>query len=140
MNATSRGLTATFLTAAIERSGRSQIEIARDLQLPRPNVISMMKSGEMKVPITRIPDLARACGCDPKAFLRVALEEYHAEVWAVIQATFGDLISDTERELLTAYRLSDPTGVIEFDFETIEALTDLLVDLAVKLGGGPKAL
>ncbi|GGC10561.1 hypothetical protein GCM10011363_29060 [Marivita lacus] len=47
-----------FLRNTIEQSHKTQKEIARDAGLAHPNVLSMMKTGECKVPIARIPALA----------------------------------------------------------------------------------
>ncbi len=77
--------TARFLTSAIQASGLSQVEIAKRSGYQRPNVISMMKKGQCKVPIARIPALARACGADEWVFLETALKEYHPEVWGTIR-------------------------------------------------------
>ncbi len=77
--------TAGFLTSAIQASGLSQVEIAKRSGYQRPNVISMMKKGQCKVPIARVPALARACGADEWVFLKTALKEYHPEVWDTIR-------------------------------------------------------
>lgn len=76
--------TARFLTSAIRVSGLSQTEIAKRSGYARPNVISMMKQGQTKVPIDRIPALAQTCGVDERVFLETALQEYQPEVWEVL--------------------------------------------------------
>ena len=53
--------TAEYLAKAIRLSGNTQREIAQEIGLPRPNSLSMMKLGTCKVPIERIPALAKAC-------------------------------------------------------------------------------
>ncbi|SIN99489.1 hypothetical protein SAMN05444722_0046 [Rhodovulum sp. ES.010] len=89
--------TADFLSEAISTSGRTQREIAHRSGFTRANVISMMKHGEMKVPIERIPDLADACGVDPKEFARVAIAEYHPEIMNILRHIFGvDLGNDNK--------------------------------------------
>ncbi len=76
--------TARFLTSAIRVSGLSQTEIAKRIGYSWPNVISMMKQGQTKVPIDRIPALAQTCGVDERVFLETALAEYQPEVWEVL--------------------------------------------------------
>ncbi|MEP3331140.1 helix-turn-helix transcriptional regulator [Sedimentitalea sp.] len=75
---------ATFFSAAINSSGLTQKEIARRAGFSRPNVISMMKSGETKIPIPRVPGLAVACGIPKHRLLEVVLSEEHPEIWEVI--------------------------------------------------------
>ena len=56
--------TARMIADAIEASGKTQREIAEEMGLLRPNVISMLKSGEMTMPIERIPAFSKATGID----------------------------------------------------------------------------
>ena len=80
--------TARFFERAILESGLSQKEIAQRAGFEHPNVISMMKSGETKVPIDRIPALSNSCRVDAGAFLAVAMSEYQPEVWKVLVDSF----------------------------------------------------
>ena len=96
-----------YLAQAIALSGKSQKEIAKEAGYDRPNVLSMMKTGVTKIPVDRVPAIARACGVDPKVMLRLVMEEYHPEVWDVLANTIGDAItlSDEERSLVANHRL-----------------------------------
>ena len=78
----------------------------------------MMKAGEMKVPIDRIPGLAAALGVSPFDFIRIAMEEYQPEVWEVLTKTLGAPLTKTEEMLIFALDLADPEEVIEFDDPT----------------------
>ena len=78
--------TARMIADAIEASGRTQREIADEMGLTRSNIISMLKSGEMQMPIERIPAFSRATGIDPLALTRVAMTEYMPETWKVLSA------------------------------------------------------
>ena len=69
--------TRDLLIKAIDLSGKSQKTIAAEAGFPKPNMITMMKQGLTKIPIDRIPALARACGVAPELFVRTALMEYH---------------------------------------------------------------
>lgn len=80
--------TAVFLTNAIADSGMTQKEIALQIGYNRPNVLSMMKLGDTKVPISKIPDIARVCRVDEFEFLRTAMQEYHPEIWTAIEQAF----------------------------------------------------
>lgn len=100
------------LARMIQRCGKTHRQIAREAGFPKPNVISMMKSGEMKVPINKAPGLARACGGDPVAFTRLVMEEYEPRAWATLQETLGRSPSPEEQALLDLLReLAPPAGV-----------------------------
>lgn len=99
--------TSEYLAQAIALSGKSQKEIAKEAGYDRPNVLSMMKTGVTKIPVGRVPAIARACGVDPKVMLSLVMEEYHPEVWDTLADTIGDAItlSDEERSLVANHRL-----------------------------------
>ncbi|NNU82176.1 helix-turn-helix transcriptional regulator [Halovulum dunhuangense] len=101
MTRTSR--TAEFLERALAFSGLSQREVAARAGFDKPNMISMMKTGETRVPIERIPALARACGVDPVPFLRTALREYQPETWRVLVSYLGQPLTRDEEVLIDAY-------------------------------------
>ncbi|SDL94310.1 helix-turn-helix domain-containing protein [Aliiruegeria lutimaris] len=100
--------TAAFLTTAIENSGLTQREIAQRAGFPKPNVLSMMKTGETKVPIERIPALAEACDVDPIDFARIAMLEYHPEIWGTLNLVFDPKLTDREIGILQMLKIADP--------------------------------
>lgn len=97
--------TALFFADAIERSGKTQREIAQELGFSKPNFVSMMKTGETRVPIDRIPALAAACGADERQFLVTALMEYHPELWRTLLRLFPAIISEGAREWLVIWQI-----------------------------------
>jgi len=56
----------------------------------------------MKIPIERIPALARACQVDAAYFLRLALAEFYPATYAVIVDTIGEPLTENERDRGTA--------------------------------------
>ena len=124
---TTTGKTAAFIIRAIEFSGKSQREIAIEAGFPKPNVVSMLKRGEMKVPLDRIPALAKACHVDPIYLLRLAMEEYSPEIWAVLVDTIGVPLSSNEWEVVFAYRIASIDDEIPVTYDkfvsVIKALT-----------------
>ena len=60
----------------------------------------MMKLGQVKVPIDRIPDLAEACGVDPARFMRIALREYQPELLELIESHVADLLTLSELRMV----------------------------------------
>lgn len=81
--------TARMIAAAIEASGKTQREIAEEMGLVRANVISMLKTGEMQMPVERIPAFSEATGIDPLLLTQTAMTEYMPETWKVLAATAG---------------------------------------------------
>lgn len=100
---------AEYLTHAIDMSGKSQKEIAREVGWQKPNMISMVKQGITKVPIEKAPALAKACGVDPAAFLGIVMREYFPEVWTVINKNLGYVLTEEERKMIDEFRASKET-------------------------------
>ena len=75
-----------MITDAVEESGKTLREIATGMGLERGNVVSMLKSGEMRMPIERIPAFAVATGIDALSLTRVAMSAYIPKTWAVLAA------------------------------------------------------
>lgn len=56
---------------------KSQVEIAEEAGFVNPNMITMIKTGATKLPVDRVPALAKALDSDPAWLLRLALEQSH---------------------------------------------------------------
>jgi hypothetical protein len=86
--------------------GLTNAEIARVLGFPRPNVVAMILRGRMRLPLSRLPALARVLEVDPIWLLRVTLNEYEPAVWQVIESVVGSdaLLSARERALIDFVR------------------------------------
>ncbi|MFT4150924.1 MAG: helix-turn-helix transcriptional regulator [Paracoccaceae bacterium] len=54
---------------------KSQIEIATEAGFPNANFISFLKSGRNKVPLDRVPSLAKALEVDPALLMRLTLDQ-----------------------------------------------------------------
>jgi hypothetical protein len=85
---------AEYLTAQIEICGKSQKTIAEEVGFPKANVLTMMKHGTTRIPIKRIPDLAKSLGVDPAKFMRMVLAEYQPAILEAIEGVLGPLPSD----------------------------------------------
>lgn len=57
-----------FISLAIAATGKSNQEIADEIGIPRGNVIAMIRSGSMKLPINRVAAMAKAIEVDPSPF------------------------------------------------------------------------
>ena len=122
---TTTSKTAEFISRAIAFSGKNQREIAIEAGFPKPNVVSMIKKGEMKIPLDRIPDLAKACHVDPVYLFRLAMEEYHAEIWEVLVNTIGMPLTANEWEVVGAYRIASVDEEIPITYEKFVSLVEV---------------
>lgn len=105
--------TAMMLADAIEKSDLTQREIADRVGFKNANIISMLKNGETRVPLERIPALAATLGMDERQFLLVAIEEYHPGVHEVLIEVLGVPQSDAELGIITMFRMASMRGEIE---------------------------
>lgn len=117
---------AEYLAKAMELSGKTQREIAREVGYPKPNIISMMKHGETKVPLEKAPAFARACGVDPVHFVRLVLAEYHPSAWAAIRDNIGTPLTANEQALLELYREAAPNDEVEITNQRRDAVLEAL--------------
>ena len=78
---------------------KTQREIAEEVGFNTPNMISMLKNGDSKIPLDKIALLARALDVDPGHLLRLGLEQYWTGLAEVIDEVFGHIASANEFEL-----------------------------------------
>lgn len=95
---------AKLIEELIENSGKKQKEISEELGYEKPNIITMFKQGQTRLPIPKVPLMAKALDVDPVYLLRVVMEEYEPETWAVIESLIGGAPSTSEREVLATFR------------------------------------
>lgn len=118
--------TAKMLADAIEKSELTQREIADRVGFKNANIISMLKTGETRVPLDRIPSLAQTLGMDERLFLMIAIEEYHPGVHEVLVDVLGLPLSDAELGILTMFRMASMRDEIEVEGPFKQALEGLL--------------
>ena len=91
------------------RGRKSQAQIAQEAGFINANVISLLKSGANKIPLDRVPDLARALEVDPARFMRLAIEQAIGPIAAkAVLSAFGTPIS--ENELLWIGEIREASG------------------------------
>jgi len=101
-------------TRVLELRGRkTQAEIAAQAGFTNPNVMSMLKSGANKLPLDRVPSLAKALECDPAYLLLLALEQAEGNTTAVaLMEIMGTPVTSNElgwlREIRDASENTDP--------------------------------
>ncbi len=123
---TAKMTVAKYLAKMIELSEKTQKQIAHEVGYDRPNVLSMMKQGLIKVPVNRAPTLARALNIDPAYFLGLVLREYMPDAWSAMEQHLGGVLSENERRLLDVYREQCSNGEIELDERRIKQITTAL--------------
>lgn len=101
---------AGFLEKIINRSSYSQKEIAEMCGFNSSNIISMLKQGATKVPVEKIPALAKALDIDRVEFFELVMKNYRPKEYEVIVEIFGDPISDAERTIIKLLRQVIPAG------------------------------
>ncbi|MGY6697604.1 MAG: XRE family transcriptional regulator [Roseinatronobacter sp.] len=107
---------AKFISKRIDelKGTKAQVEIATQAGFTNPNFLSMLKAGSSKLPIDRVPDMARALDADPAYLLRLTLEQQLGPVAArAVDDLLGTPLSKNERawieELRDASDNLDPT-------------------------------
>lgn len=93
-----------YIAALIDSSELTQREMAAELGYDNANVISMFKKGITKVPIEKIPIMAKMLGADPAHMARLALREYHPGFFEALETIFGGCASKNELEVLKVIR------------------------------------
>jgi hypothetical protein len=63
-----------------------------------------LPEGQTKVPIEKVPALARSLEVDPTALLTRAMQEYMPETLRVIQQTIGFTVTENEFEVVEIIR------------------------------------
>lgn len=103
-----RPTVAEYLTAQIDLCGKTQQEIAQECGFEKSNIITMFKQGKSKLPISRVPAMARALGVDPLYLFQLAFSEYEPDTWAAIEDAVlrQPLLTANEREILEVIRSS----------------------------------
>lgn len=100
---------ADVLAALIDGSGKSRKEIAGAAGFGKANIISMLKTGDTKLPLARLGSFSKAVGTDPVALLKLCLQEYYPDVWEAIGLHLTAAITPDEMRMVKALR--SVTGV-----------------------------
>lgn len=96
---------AKFIAQAISQSGKTQAQVAREIGLPNANAVSMITTGNLKLPINRIGALSKALQIDPTHLLRLSLREYHPDLLEAIEDVLErPMISANEAALIDMFR------------------------------------
>lgn len=84
--------------------GKNQRQIAHEIGYEKPNMISMFKRGEAKVPLDKIPALAKALNVDPAFLFKLAIQQYWPEMGQAIAEIFGTILTRNETKMIELIR------------------------------------
>ena len=116
-----RQLVAEFITDAIEALSKTQKDIADEMGLRNPNLITMWKQNKGRVPLNRLLSLANALEVDAWFFVRLALLEYYPQLHAIIESVSPSLIlTKNEIEMIKSFRKVTDYADPEFRFNSSE--------------------
>lgn len=123
-----------YLSQLIAASGKTNVEIAEALGYPRSNVIAMLKTGSMKLPVNKVGQMARVLGIDPVHLLDRILDESSPETWAALREVLGNrLVSDNEYQLVQFVR--EFVGGYDPKLTDFKDLRDVLAPALTKIAG-----
>ena len=84
---------------------KTQAEIASEAGFANANMMTFLKNGRNKVPLDRVPSLAKAQGeVDPAMLMRLALDQAEGATAEAITEIFGTPVTQNERGWLAEIR------------------------------------
>ena len=95
---------AAFLSNLIEKSGKTRKEIAKESGFGKPNIISMLKTGDTKLPLGRLGSFSKSVNTDPVQLLKMCLKEYYPDVWDAITSYLDASLTLDELKVIKALR------------------------------------
>jgi transcriptional regulator with XRE-family HTH domain len=100
----SRRTFSAMLDRLINRSAKTQIQIAAELGYDNANVITMFKKGTTRVPLDKVTALAAALDVDPGGLLRHWFSAYEPAALPEIDKHMGMLMSGSEKSWISGLR------------------------------------
>jgi transcriptional regulator with XRE-family HTH domain len=123
---------AEYINGLIELSDKTQAQIAQEAGFQKPNIISMIKQGATKLPVSKVAPMARALNADPVYLFRLVMNEYEPETWNAIEEAIlhQPVITDNEYEIIRTIRKA---GLADFKLPNTDA-RKRLIDLIAQVG------
>lgn len=118
--------TANMLARAMQSSDLGITEIAERCRFRQPATLLEIAQGDMRVPLDRIPDLARTLRMNELQFLVLAIQEYYPGVYEVLIEALGIHKEDAELGVMTMFRIANIRGQIETEDPFRKALDGIL--------------
>ena len=88
-----------------QRARKNQAQIATEAGFTHTNMLSMIKAGKTRLPLDRVPALAKALDCDPAYLFRLAPQQSRNEtIRQAVEHIFGAIVSRNEARWLAEIR------------------------------------
>lgn len=118
---------AQYVERLVNNSPKNQREISEEIGFKRPNILSMLKRGEAKVPLDKVHRIAVALGENPKRFALRVIEEYLPGLHDSLEEVLNGqpVLSENEIEIINTIRQANPNDPAI----TSEAQRQGLIDL-----------
>ncbi|TXN07943.1 helix-turn-helix transcriptional regulator [Methylobacterium sp. WL103] len=131
---------AEFLRRRIDElsSRKSQREIALEAGYEKPNILSMFKRGETKVPFDKVPALADALEVDPNHLLRLQMEQPGGYDPKVIDKMLGQITTSGERKVIAALREANEGHDLDLGDKEVRELADSYRKILTKRAAAKK--
>ena len=117
---------AKYVEQQLALCDRPQKDVARDCGYENANVITMFKSGTTKVPLAKVPLLAKALGVDVVYLFRLVMSEYMPEAWEVMESILGVDTFLSASEVAMARFITNRAGVDGIDLDDMDNVRELL--------------
>lgn len=115
-----------LLRLQMEKIGRSNRELASDLNYKNENVIAMMRSGKMRLPFDKVGSAARSLQLDPVYLMMRWSAESGADIMGVLNSIFTrKVLSRNEERLIEKLRPINQGIDVDLDAHP-EALNEIL--------------
>lgn len=99
-----------FIELAIKAAGKTKREVASEIGYKRPNIVSMLCSGEIDLPFNRVAAVARAIEVDQNTLLFMLLREKHPDLHSLLVDLLGDrLFTQDEARFIDMVRATAGT-------------------------------
>lgn len=96
---------AEYIAWQITLCGKSQLEIAAESGFDKPNIITMIKQGKTKLPLSKVGRFAKAIGVDPLHLLKLCMSEYMEDTWKEVETIIGQpVLTQNELEVIEIMR------------------------------------
>lgn len=77
-----------YLAHHIDRSQKTHAQIAQEVGFKTPNIISLIKTGRTKLPLERVPAMARALDTPVHTLADLAIKDRGQGLWEMIHECY----------------------------------------------------
>lgn len=94
-----------YILKLLMESPKSQKEIAQAVGFKNPNMITMLKQGDVKLALDRVPLMAKALGVDQVDMFKLALTQFYDDTSVKMMVGLLEAgLSTAERDILRVIR------------------------------------